>query len=82
MQEMSFIIFPLLFLLGHDGAVNSVGWSHDKKWLVSASEDRTLRVWSVCNKESALILVIGNFHWFGHREHCFALSSTSILKAL
>ncbi|NXA10928.1 WDR27 protein, partial [Sapayoa aenigma] len=41
---------------GHDGAVNSVGWSHDKKWLVSASEDRTLRVWSVCNKEPALIL--------------------------
>ncbi|NXC29134.1 WDR27 protein, partial [Campylorhamphus procurvoides] len=44
-------VFP-----GHDGAVNSVGWSHDKKWLVSASEDRTLRVWSVCNKELALIL--------------------------
>ncbi|NXO31186.1 WDR27 protein, partial [Cisticola juncidis] len=41
---------------GHDGAVNSVGWSHDRKWLVSASEDRTLRVWSVCNKEPALIL--------------------------
>uniref|UniRef100_A0A8C5X9F8 WD repeat-containing protein 27 n=1 Tax=Malurus cyaneus samueli TaxID=2593467 RepID=A0A8C5X9F8_9PASS len=41
---------------GHDGAVNSVCWSHDKKWLVSASEDRTLRVWSVCNKEPALIL--------------------------
>ncbi|NWS25648.1 WDR27 protein, partial [Polioptila caerulea] len=41
---------------GHDGAVNSVGWSHDRKWLVSASEDRTLRVWSICNKEPALIL--------------------------
>ncbi|XP_054052137.1 WD repeat-containing protein 27 [Rissa tridactyla] len=41
---------------GHDGAVNSVGWSHDKKWLVSASEDRTLRVWSVCKNEPALIL--------------------------
>ncbi|NWI84461.1 WDR27 protein, partial [Pitta sordida] len=41
---------------GHDGAVNSVGWSHDKKWLVSASEDSTLRVWSVYNKEPALIL--------------------------
>ncbi|XP_042651565.1 WD repeat-containing protein 27 [Tyto alba] len=41
---------------GHDGALNSVGWSHDKQWLVSASEDRTLRVWSVCNNEPALIL--------------------------
>ncbi|NXA61178.1 WDR27 protein, partial [Mohoua ochrocephala] len=47
---------------GHDGAVNSVGWSHDKKWLVSASEDRTLRVWSVWNKEPALILGKENFH--------------------
>ncbi|NXD14463.1 WDR27 protein, partial [Nothocercus nigrocapillus] len=47
---------------GHDGAVNSVGWSHDKKWLVSASEDRTLRIWSVCNKEPALLLGKDKFH--------------------
>uniref|UniRef100_A0A8C0F3I7 WD repeat domain 27 n=1 Tax=Bubo bubo TaxID=30461 RepID=A0A8C0F3I7_BUBBB len=47
---------------GHDGALNSVGWSHDKKWLVSASEDRTLRVWSVCNNEPALILGKEKFH--------------------
>uniref|UniRef100_A0A8C8E6V2 WD repeat domain 27 n=1 Tax=Otus sunia TaxID=257818 RepID=A0A8C8E6V2_9STRI len=60
-KEMS-IILPLLFLLGHDGALNSVGWSHDKKWLVSASEDRTLRVWSVCNNEPALILGKEKFH--------------------
>ncbi|NXA84839.1 WDR27 protein, partial [Thryothorus ludovicianus] len=49
-------------LSGHDGAVYSVGWSHDRKWLVSASEDRTLRVWSVCNKEPALILGKEKFH--------------------
>lgn len=60
MQEMGFMIFALLFLLGHDGAVNSVGWSHDKKRLVSASEDRTVRVWSVCKNEPALILVTRN----------------------
>ncbi|XP_068041241.1 WD repeat-containing protein 27 isoform X1 [Anomalospiza imberbis] len=53
---------------GHDGAVNSVGWSHDRKWLVSASEDRTLRVWSVCNKEPALILGKEEFH----KTVCFA----------
>ncbi|KAJ7401137.1 WD repeat domain 27 [Pitangus sulphuratus] len=46
---------------GHDGAVNSVGWSHNKKWLVSSSEDRTLRVWSVCNKEPALVMGKENF---------------------
>ncbi|XP_009864079.1 PREDICTED: WD repeat-containing protein 27, partial [Apaloderma vittatum] len=47
---------------GHDGAINSVGWSHDKKWLVSASEDRTLRVWSVCGKVPAVILGKEIFH--------------------
>ncbi|XP_010219364.1 PREDICTED: WD repeat-containing protein 27-like, partial [Tinamus guttatus] len=47
---------------GHDGAINSVGWSHDKKWLVSASEDQTLRIWSVCNKEPALLLGKDKFH--------------------
>ncbi|XP_054018449.1 WD repeat-containing protein 27 [Dryobates pubescens] len=47
---------------GHNGAVNSVGWSHDKKWLVSSSEDRTLRVWSVCSNEPALILGKEMFH--------------------
>ncbi|XP_064014529.1 WD repeat-containing protein 27 [Pogoniulus pusillus] len=47
---------------GHNGAVNSVGWSHDKKWLVSASEDRTLRLWSVHSNEPALILGKEKFH--------------------
>ncbi|XP_060098602.1 WD repeat-containing protein 27 [Heteronotia binoei] len=46
---------------GHDGAVNSVGWSHDKNWLVS-SEDRTLRIWSVSNAEPALCLGKEAFH--------------------
>ncbi|XP_074044180.1 WD repeat-containing protein 27 isoform X3 [Macrotis lagotis] len=41
---------------GHDGAVTSVDWSHDRKWLVSASEDRTLRIWSVKTTESAVFL--------------------------
>ncbi|XP_027666811.2 WD repeat-containing protein 27 [Falco cherrug] len=47
---------------GHDGAVNSVGWSHDKKWLVSASEDRTLRVWSVSHNKPVLTLGKEKFH--------------------
>ncbi|TFK07116.1 sialidase-2 [Platysternon megacephalum] len=47
---------------GHDGAINSVGWSHDKRWLVSASEDRTLRIWSVRSTEPALFLGKEMFH--------------------
>uniref|UniRef100_A0ABM5FXA5 WD repeat-containing protein 27 isoform X2 n=1 Tax=Pogona vitticeps TaxID=103695 RepID=A0ABM5FXA5_9SAUR len=47
---------------GHDGAVNSVGWSHDNNWLVSSSEDRTLRIWSVRSAEPVLYLGKEIFH--------------------
>ncbi|KAJ7342211.1 hypothetical protein JRQ81_009672 [Phrynocephalus forsythii] len=47
---------------GHDGAVNSVSWSHDNNWLVSASEDRTLRIWSVRSAEPVLYLGKEHFH--------------------
>ncbi|KAL6040898.1 hypothetical protein STEG23_037874, partial [Scotinomys teguina] len=41
---------------GHDGAVNTVCWSHDKRWLLSTGRDRTLRVWSVHRTELMLLL--------------------------
>ncbi|XP_037673686.1 WD repeat-containing protein 27 isoform X2 [Choloepus didactylus] len=46
---------------GHDGAVSSVGWSHDRKWLASASQDGTLRIWSVRSTELTLFLGKGMF---------------------
>ncbi|KAH0622459.1 hypothetical protein JD844_024791 [Phrynosoma platyrhinos] len=53
---------PPTVFSGHDGAVNSVGWSHDNHWLVSSSEDRTLRIWSVSSAEPALCLGKEYFH--------------------
>ncbi|KAF6270245.1 WD repeat domain 27 [Rhinolophus ferrumequinum] len=44
-------VFP-----GHDGPVNTVCWSHDGRWLLSVSQDGTLRVWSVRRTELALCL--------------------------
>lgn len=44
---------------GHDGAVGSVCWSHDGRWVLSASQDGTLRVWSVRGPEPVLRLVTG-----------------------
>ena len=32
-------------LVGHSGAVNCVAWSRARQYVVSASDDRTLRVW-------------------------------------
>ncbi|XP_038382526.1 WD repeat-containing protein 27 isoform X10 [Canis lupus familiaris] len=39
---------------GHDGAVSTVCWSHDSRWLLSASQDGTLRLWSLRRAELAL----------------------------
>ncbi|XP_006876245.1 PREDICTED: WD repeat-containing protein 27 [Chrysochloris asiatica] len=35
---------PAAFL-GHDGPVSAVSWSHSGEWLVSSSQDGTLRLW-------------------------------------
>ncbi|XP_060275324.1 WD repeat-containing protein 27 isoform X8 [Ovis aries] len=43
-------------LSGHDGAVGSVCWSHGGRWVLSASQDGTLRVWSARGPELALRL--------------------------
>ncbi|XP_060229291.1 WD repeat-containing protein 27 isoform X4 [Meriones unguiculatus] len=41
---------------GHDGAVNTVCWSHDMRWLLSTGRDQTLRVWSAHRTELVLLL--------------------------
>ncbi|XP_041107264.1 WD repeat-containing protein 27 [Polyodon spathula] len=41
---------------GHDGAVTSIGWSHNRNWLLSASEDKTLKIWPAQGTEPALEL--------------------------
>lgn len=46
---------------GHDGAVNTVCWSHDKRWLLSTARDRTLRVWSVPRTEFVMLLAADAF---------------------
>eukprot|EP00505_MAST-04D_sp_SCG-Rhode-Island_P005213 Stramenopile-MAST_4_protein_5213 len=38
-------------LLGHSGNVNSVSFSPDGAWIVSGSDDKTVKVWSVVSGE-------------------------------
>jgi WD40 repeat protein len=44
----------VLTLKGHQGAINTVGFSIDGKRLVSASADKTARVWDVQNAGAAI----------------------------
>ena len=43
--------------LGHDGAVSTVCWSHDGRWLLSTSLDGTPRVWSLRRAELVVCVV-------------------------
>ncbi|XP_072436475.1 WD repeat-containing protein 27 isoform X1 [Chiloscyllium punctatum] len=51
----SLIGTPTVFK-GHDGAVNCVGWTQNDKWLLTASEDRSLWIWPVHGSAPALQL--------------------------
>ncbi|XP_040206849.1 WD repeat-containing protein 27 [Rana temporaria] len=46
---------PAVFT-GHDGAINGLGWSYNRNWLVSTADDRTMRVWNAKNADLALVL--------------------------
>ncbi|XP_063773821.1 WD repeat-containing protein 27 isoform X3 [Pseudophryne corroboree] len=46
---------PAVFT-GHNGAINGLGWSYDRNWLVSTADDRAMRIWNVKNGVCALVL--------------------------
>ena len=46
---------------GHDGSVTNVGWSHDNNWLITSSDDKTARVWSLRLPDPVLTFsMVGN----------------------
>ncbi|XP_062320459.1 WD repeat-containing protein 27 [Osmerus eperlanus] len=46
---------------GHDKAVSRVCWSHSRQWWLSASEDRTVNIWSSSSPEPVLTLAADRF---------------------
>ena len=48
-----FVIYPVV---GHDGSVTSVNFSHDNNWLLTSSCDRTVRLWSHSQSDPLLTL--------------------------
>ncbi|XP_008278894.1 WD repeat-containing protein 27 [Stegastes partitus] len=42
--------------LGHDKPVSSVSWSLGRRWWLSASDDLSLRIWTHCSSEPAIIM--------------------------
>ena len=52
-DAFEFVIYPVV---GHDGSVTSVNFSHDNNWLLTSSCDRTVRLWSHSQSDPLLIL--------------------------
>ncbi|ELK36603.1 WD repeat-containing protein 27 [Myotis davidii] len=67
--------------LGHDGAVSALGWSHDARWLLSASLDGTLRVWSARSREPALCLGTDVFPEPVHHAQFYYLDSFVLVSS-
>ncbi|XP_075410318.1 WD repeat-containing protein 27 [Tenrec ecaudatus] len=71
---------PLAFS-GHDGPVSAVSWSRSGEWLLSTSQDGTLRMWSA--RSSARMVLLGRdmfskpmqFAQFYHLDAFILLSS-------
>jgi len=40
---------------GHDGSVTSVNFSHDSRWLLTSSCDRTVRLWSPAHSDPLMV---------------------------
>ncbi|HWR92981.1 MAG TPA: hypothetical protein VN300_11155, partial [Desulfobacterales bacterium] len=47
---------PLFELEGHAGQVRDINYSPDGQWIVTASEDRTARIWRAASGKSAAVL--------------------------
>ncbi|XP_030604144.1 WD repeat-containing protein 27 isoform X2 [Archocentrus centrarchus] len=42
--------------IGHDKPISSLSWSLSRQWWLSASEDLSLRIWTHCSSEPAIIM--------------------------
>ncbi|XP_078788169.1 WD repeat-containing protein 27 isoform X3 [Oryzias latipes] len=51
---------PKIFI-GHDKPVRSVSWSLSRQYWLSASEDLSLRMWTHCSSEPAIVMGDGMF---------------------
>jgi WD40 repeat protein len=63
-------------LLGHNGVVFSVQQSADKRWIASAGEDNTLRLWPMPD------LARRPLHTLPHRDLLATLKSLTNLRAV
>lgn len=60
-------------LSGHDGSVTSVSFSHDSRWLLTSSCDRTVRLWSPTHSDPLMV--------FSSVNHNFVSELDSSAKA-
>ena len=58
-----------LFLEGHSGRVNSLAKTSDDRYIVSGSDDNTVRVWSLQDRTQESVL-------FGHKDRIYSIALT------
>ncbi|XP_061083570.1 WD repeat-containing protein 27 [Conger conger] len=66
---------------GHDGPINTVDWSFNRKWVVTSAEDRTVRVWPIGNAEPILIMGDDKFSKPVKSAHFYYLDKFMLLAS-
>jgi len=75
----------LFSLRGHTGAVNSVAWSPDRRYIASGSDDHTVRIWDVVEAKPVSVLrghrlTVNSVEWGPDGRHLASASDDETVK--
>ena len=62
-------------LSGHDGWVNRLVFHHNGKYLISASDDKSVRIWSLAQSGACVRKMLDSHN---HFIQCLAISAKSV----
>ena len=67
-------------ITGHKQGISDVAWSHDSRYLVSASDDKTLRLWEAATVRM-LFYILSSYYDCSHKTF-FVILTKNVFEDL